>query len=512
MRFTKIKSRPDLYATLVVFTLMIVFQVIAIIVKEDFNYLFGVEYGNIATSMLSGNGFSNPFYPVETGSTAWVTPMLVYVIYGAFLVFGISVKAFVFLSILKFASYALTFYILLKVLEQVKIKINYFILVVIYLLYFLFSPSDNLNSIHDFWLVQLFVSIFLFSLLKVYYDNTKYMILLSITIFVTPFANSILALAFLIVSGLVIFIIPLFSIIKTNGLKGIVINSKSKFVRVFALSLVFGLSVSIWSVRNYIVFDKFIPTKSNMWFEFYMSNIVDSDGQLSWGTLVREHPFLIAELRVEIRMQGEVNWMESYHAKGLSYLKNNTSDYFNKVANRLFNACIFIENDDDRMSSANYHLFSDSDKLELNQNRLFHKNEWTVLCYSENDILNIIEQSKIEDKELVFKDWEMARLKYIQRKYSIPNIVRGLFMAGVPSICIFLLLFFRKIRRNPLFFVTVTMYILYLIPYVLISHQIRYQRPLFLLQVVLVYLFTITLYEKIKVKYVIERKVKKLDS
>src|ERR1700674_2060416 len=49
---------------------------------------FAQEAGNIAYSLASGKGFSNPFRR-ETGPTAWLTPVYPLLVAGIFRVFGI---------------------------------------------------------------------------------------------------------------------------------------------------------------------------------------------------------------------------------------------------------------------------------------------------------------------------------------------------------------------------------------------------------------------------------------
>ena len=136
----------------------------------------------------------------------------------------------------------------------------------------------------------------------------------------------------------------------------------------------------------------------------------------------------------------------------------------------------------------------------LNNNRLIYKHQWVSFFYTEEEILNTLEQYEIEDEELVFEDWKVAKMEFKQRKFSIPYIVRSISMAMVPTICILLLFLFQETRKNPIFLSSVILYILYLIPYILISHQLRYQRPLFLLQIIFVYLIIIFIIEKLMYK------------
>src|SRR5579859_5997274 len=62
--------------------------------------LFGFETGRIASSLASGRGFANPLF-VETGPTAWTTPVYPYLLAAIFNLFGIYTKtsAFAILSL-----------------------------------------------------------------------------------------------------------------------------------------------------------------------------------------------------------------------------------------------------------------------------------------------------------------------------------------------------------------------------------------------------------------------------
>jgi 4-amino-4-deoxy-L-arabinose transferase-like glycosyltransferase len=54
---------------------------------------FGYETGKIARSILTGNGFGNPYYGGNTGPTAEIAPLFPYIIAGVMAVFGIYTKA-----------------------------------------------------------------------------------------------------------------------------------------------------------------------------------------------------------------------------------------------------------------------------------------------------------------------------------------------------------------------------------------------------------------------------------
>jgi hypothetical protein len=480
-------KNTDFRVSIAVFFLMILIQIIYVLFTNNFNFLFGVEYGNIAKSLLSGKGFSNPLPPLDTGPTAWVPPILVFLLSFGFLLFGKSLGAFIFLSLIKFTTYAVVFYFLVKTLRNSNLKINHPFLILVFLLYFLFSPRDNFESIHDFWIPQLLVIMFLYYSTKFYNSGYTAKLPLLIIIFITPLVNPSYALAFMAVLAVVLLIIPVLSTLKTKDPRLIYQNSKNGLTWFVTFCIAFLLSISLWTIRNYIVFEKFIPVKSNMWFEFYLANIVDSDGKLSQSALYKSHPIYCEPQRNEMAREGEIKWLEPYASKSHEYLKNNYKEYFIKVKNRLILAFIYTETDNDNIRSDNFHQFHETDQMKLKENGFITGQDWTTGFISDSKMEENLNKIHLTDKELIFNDWKEAKKAFIKKKYAIPDFVRGVFFGIIPLICIVFLILNSETRRNNLLIFTIIIYLVYLLPYILISHQIRYQRPLFVLQVILVY-------------------------
>ncbi len=491
----RITLNIDARASVIVFLALILIQIFFVLIKKDFNYLFGVEYGNIAENLIAGNGFSNPLPPSNTGPTAWVPPVLVLIISGGFLLFGKTFGAFIFLSVIKFICYAVVFYFLLKTLRLVDIKVYHAVLAAIFLLYILFSPRDNFESIHDFWLPQLLVMLFIYHSIKYYTSETKHPLALYIIIFLSPLINPSYALAFMVVIGFITFVIPLGVSVKTRNNVSLFQTAQKGLVRILGFCLVFTFSIALWTVRNYLVFDKFIPTKSNMWFEFYLTNVVDTDGKLSQSALYKAHPIYNESLRKEMLAEGESNWLEKYDAISHEYLSHNLKDYLYKIKNRLVLGFIYTETDRDNIRSMNFGSFSEQDKLLLTQNKLIIGQAWTTGFFNDERMSDILNTLHPDNKELIFEDWKMAKNDFYHHKYQLPDFVRGIFFGIIPTLCIAALIIFRRTRFQPLLLISSALYLVYLLPYILISHQIRYQRPLFILQVILVYMLFASFYK-----------------
>ncbi len=88
--------RAWLWATVVAFAVRLV---VVGFVYQGFldpgrdHWEFAYETGKIARSIVTGHGFANPYYWVNTGPTAEVAPVLPYLVAGVMAIFGIYTKA-----------------------------------------------------------------------------------------------------------------------------------------------------------------------------------------------------------------------------------------------------------------------------------------------------------------------------------------------------------------------------------------------------------------------------------
>jgi hypothetical protein len=505
-----LKQDRSIKASIFLFLTLIVIQLIYIIITPDFKINFGAELGRIAESLISGKGYSNPFG--DTGPTAWHLPFMVLLIALVFKITGISITSYIILAGVKFLSFALSFYLVRRALSISQELWKSLLFFFLFITYFLFSPNQNLVMVCDLWIITLLVAAFINSLNSLITSNYfKGFYLLITVFFFAPLISPPFALGFLVIISLLAFW-NIFLYLKNaksennnNSASELFIMKafKPKPILIGFLSLVMALCVSssIWTIRNFIVFDKFIPSKSNMWFEFYITNIVDTDGQLSLSTSYLSHPVTSENMINEIKNIGELNWLDKYKKKSQDYLKNNFSDYIKNIEYRLFNSFIYIENDMDMIDSEDIFSFSESDRNKLIEAKLINEQSWICVFYKNEELKRKLDLIGIENKELVYNDWLKAKSVYHQKKYSLPNMLRSSFMSVIPLLCILFLFFIKKIRNNPLFISSVLLYFIYLLPYILISHQIRYQRPLAILQIIFLYLFIVHIVELTKTTF-----------
>ena len=95
-----------------------------------------------------------------------------------------------------------------------------------------------------------------------------------------------------------------------------------------------------WFVRNAIVFGRFIPVKSNLYFEFYQSYALTGDGVLREEAFAT-HPFTSTNAeRSRYRRLSEVAYLDEYRARSLEVIRRDPLGCLAMVKNRLLAATV----------------------------------------------------------------------------------------------------------------------------------------------------------------------------
>ena len=157
-------SRDFAVAICVFFLLVVTAAYFNIPTPESENMKFGWEYGNIAEALVRGEGFANVF-DAESGPTAWMPPLFVFLLTGTFYLFGIkSIAAMWAIFIIKYTAMAACLYILLTVANHTGYQKYKYVLVPLFLIFILINRSASFRTIHDDWfnlfLVCSMVSVF----------------------------------------------------------------------------------------------------------------------------------------------------------------------------------------------------------------------------------------------------------------------------------------------------------------------------------------------------------------
>lgn len=98
--------------------------------------------------------------------------------------------------------------------------------------------------------------------------------------------------------------------------------------------------VAPWAVRNYRTFGRFIPVKSNLFYELYQSNCLEPDGVLRFVTGVN-HPYRgDGPERRRYKALGEARYLDGYRERFFAALRDDPAAYLGRVGNRALAATV----------------------------------------------------------------------------------------------------------------------------------------------------------------------------
>jgi hypothetical protein len=254
------------------------------------------------------------------------------------------------------------------------------------------------------------------------------------------------------------------------------LNSRSISVAAITL-LLMTLSFGWWGYYNQERLGRFIPYKSNLWFEMYISNVVDSDGILKYSNYRIYHPYTNRQVAKSYQVKGEVNFLDEYQKASIQYLKREPLDFIQKVVNRGINIFIFAKSERDiELASVDEFHFSDLEKLE--RAGLIVDNYWVCLENSPEIIKATLTPLSLTNQNLVFDDWQQKSNISLARVNNIhdPNeLIKGLITSILPTLAIIFGLVIPGIRNNLVFLITLVLFVVNIGPYLVISWTPRYQ-------------------------------------
>ena len=295
-------------ALIVRILLIIVFKTYDIPGKND-NWSFGYETGRVARAIASGDGFSSPF---EIGSTptAWVAPIYTYILALVFKTFGVYSQgsAFIILFLNSLFS-SLTCVVVYFVAKIVKNSTVGFLSAIIFAIY----PSSIWHSINTIWNTTL--SALLISALILYAIAT----IKKINLWKCVIGGMLMGFTTLVNPGSMVFFPFYFFWIYSK------IGSNPRRVSV-CLSLMmvsFLITISPWVIRNYKVFGKFIPVKSNLGLELRLGNNPNADGTFSMQKEVALHPTFSREEMKRFNEMKEIGYVEFSMKEARNFMYKN---------------------------------------------------------------------------------------------------------------------------------------------------------------------------------------------
>lgn len=472
-------SFPYAWVTTGIFFVLVGVLHIITISPDDFD--FGYEYGWIASSIAQGQGYANVFWS-DSGPTAWMLPLNTLLYAAVFALFGVKTLAslwvIVFLNCLFWSASA---YYLFQAASVVSETLAFLAVVILFGLLVLLK-SAVINGIADNALLNMLSIATVYFLYKYFRYHTGYRQLLLLA-FVLPLTSPGLFLAFALA------LIGRFCYLSIYKSREYLIPSKhffylSPLVKIVYIGLVSILAISVWSYRNFQEFNRFIPSKSNFWYEFYQANMADEDGILNQRTIQTFHPNAKGKYYALYDSLGEIKFLDTM--KLMSQQEFDRNDYLKRVGQRLQFSFLWCKNTYFRYP-ADTAAFSLADQQLLHREGLIRYGNWIALDLDSTDFTNKLNKIPLERRSSVWTDWNSKKRIYWKSKRDVGTLLREGSISLLPFLCIVLGLAIGTVRRNPLFQLVVFTYIIQLLPYILVSHYNRYQQYLLSQQAFLIF-------------------------
>ncbi|HET9399735.1 MAG TPA: glycosyltransferase family 39 protein [Candidatus Acidoferrales bacterium] len=269
---------------------------------------FGYETGRIAQSIALGRGFSSPL-SVDSGPTAWLTPVYPYLLAGVFKLFGVfTYRSWVTIIAINCAFSALTclpIYYAGKRLGGLKVG------AAAAWIWAFFADAILMPTtwVWDSSLAALIAACILMMTIKVWNSDRSrdwivYGALWGLAAMVNPSILAVLP-----------FLLGWFAWEKHKA--------SAVWVRQVATIaiLVFAACVP-WTIRNYRVFHQFVPLRSNFGLELWLGN--NPDVPDTWAGEL--HPNDYPPEREKFQRLGEIAYMKQKQSEAIAFMKSHPVD------------------------------------------------------------------------------------------------------------------------------------------------------------------------------------------
>ncbi len=100
------------------------------------------------------------------------------------------------------------------------------------------------------------------------------------------------------------------------------------------------LVITPWAIRNRSVLGKWIPVKSNLFFEIDQSLALDKDGLLDWQTM-SSHPYHAGAEQDAYVAMGEIAYLKTKQERFTRQFRDDRGGFFRRVKNRLIGATLW---------------------------------------------------------------------------------------------------------------------------------------------------------------------------
>lgn len=434
------------------------------------------ESGNTAAALVEGRGFSDPFAG-GTGPTAWIPPVFVWLIAAVFAVAGVkTAAASVILLVLAVLGLAVT-HVLLVASAPPDARWMRRVTSLAFLAYATLLPANPLELTSEAWLNVLLSALLLWAALEhTRAPRRNATLLLVTTAALAPLTNAGLTVA---TAGVLLVLL---------WRERAAARPRGAWRPVVSAALAATLAVAAWTARNAVVLHRFVPLKSNAWFELNLANVAATDGLPRTEHILQLLPFFSAPEFARYAALGEMAYTDSFRAPSLAALRAAPLHFAGNIARRTASALVFCRHDSGAAFTKT--KFSAADTQRLAQAGWFLPvgnvgGYWTRIDAPTEQARAFFASLRLERPAEAWADWAEQRLDYDRRNNSLLALWQGFVIAGVPSLALLAAALGWRGRMPAVVNWTALILAGMLFPFVLVNHGLRHQASLFALHAVL---------------------------
>ncbi len=286
--------------------------------NPDFAWIYqhlGAEYYNVARALADGRGFSDPFGE-PTGPTAWMPPVFPAIIALCLSIFETRSAATTAIISLTNVALVVIGVVIYSVCRRAATWLSPLVAVVFYLLWISVFNFSFFRFTHDVWLIALLVAMMCLAVSRLMSSQAVPVLAWGVLAGGATLVSPAVAAAWCALSAYLFW------------------RAKAQR-RQWLLAGAIALSIATpWTVRNALVFERFIPAKSNAGFELYLANVAYPSGIYDTRALI-SHPHNDPVLRFQYAQLSEGTYIALHQREFFTALKARPLDYLRRVANRL---------------------------------------------------------------------------------------------------------------------------------------------------------------------------------
>jgi hypothetical protein len=292
-------------------------------VNANSNDHLGAEYYNIAKAMVAGEGFSSPFKE-KTGPTAWMPPVLPTVLAALLLLCDGNQDAVMTIVIcLQVFALNITGLLVVALAWQSTKRLTVVFAAAFFVVMAIGDFRQWFQNTHDCWIILLALDAVVAGFA-----------------WAAPLDSKTRAAGWGVWGGLIALVSPIAGFAWGVICLALIVRKRAWKPGAIAI-LVAGLTLTPWMVRNYLVFGRLIPVKSNAAYELWQSQCATPDGLLQ-TSVFGGHPYASAgRERQQYKLLGEIAFLDQKQKLFWDSVAADRLDFLDRVACRGLGATLW---------------------------------------------------------------------------------------------------------------------------------------------------------------------------